>query len=277
MALPPHASGLERLTAIATRALTAIALCYLVLPILVVVPLSFTAGELLVYPLPGWSLQWYKALTTEAQWTEAARNSLLLAVATTLIATGVGTPAAFGLHRLRGPLRPLLFGLLGLPLAVPAVIAAVALYSAYATWHLVGTFGGVALAHSAIAIPFVVFTVFATLQTVDPDLSRAAASLGATPLQAFVRVMLPAIMPGLVSGAVLAFVTSFDELLIAMFIGGPDQLTLPRRIFSEASEAMSPSIAAAAVVLVAFSVMLMVVVEMLRRRVDRRRSRDIHS
>jgi putative spermidine/putrescine transport system permease protein len=277
MELPPHASALERVTAVSIRALTGIALSYLVLPILVIVPLSFTAGEVLVYPVPGWSLRWYEELATDASWTRAAWTSVLLAVATTLIATAIGTLAAFGLHGLRGRLRLLVFGVLGLPIIVPTIIAAVALYNFYATLHLVGTFGALALAHGVLAIPFVAFTVSATLQGLDPGLPRAAASLGATPLQAFVRVTLPIIRPGLASGAILAFVTSFDELLIVLFIGGPDQQTLPRLIFSGASEGMSPSVAAAAVVVVAVSAIFMIIVETLRRRVARLRGEEAPS
>jgi putative spermidine/putrescine transport system permease protein len=276
MRVPPHASALERAIAVTTTGVTAIALGFLILPLLVIVPLSFTAGELLIYPLPGWSLRWYAELTTDA-WTQAAWNSVRLAVVTTLVATLLGTLAAYGLHHVRGALRASLFGVLGLPIVVPAVIAAVAVYNVYATLHLVGTFAGVALAHTALAVPFVVFSVSAAMRRLDPQLGRAAASLGATPVQTFVRVTLPVILPGVVSGAVLAFVTSFDELLIAQFNGGPDLPTLPRLIFSGVSEAMRPTIAAAAVVLVVISVLLMVTVETLRRRVARLRSTDVHS
>ena len=257
------------------QTLTALALGYLVLPILVIVPLSFTAGELLVYPMPGWSLRWYQELTSDATWTSAAGNSVRLAWATTFVATPVGTLAAFGLHRLGGRPRSLLFALLGLPLVVPAVVAAVAFYNFYAMLHLVATFTGLILAHSVLAIPFVVLTVSATLQGLNPSLAQAAASLGATPLQTFVRVTLPVIRPGVVAGAILAFVTSFDELLMVLFLGGPDQQTLPRLIFSKVSEATDPSVAAVAVALVSVSLTVMLVVDLLRRRVVRLRDGDL--
>lgn len=266
MALPPHATTLERLCHVGIRALTVLVMGYLILPILVVLPLSFTSGELLVYPLPAWSLRWYRDFTTGPMWKQATWNSLVLAVVTTLVATTAGMLAAFGLQGLRSRLKPALYGLLALPLIIPPVMVAVALFYYYARLGLVGTFGGLVLAHTVLALPFVVITVAATLQGFDPNLPRAAAGLGASPLLAFRKVTLPLILPGVLSGAVFAFVTSFDELLVILFVGGPEQRTLPRQIWSGVSETMSPTVAAAAVVLIAVSLILMAVVELLRRR-----------
>jgi putative spermidine/putrescine transport system permease protein len=269
MALPSHATVLERLCHVGIRALTLLVMGYLILPILVILPLSFTSGELLVYPLPAWSLRWYREFTTGPMWTQSTWNSLVLAVVTTVVATTVGMLAAFGLQGLRSRLKPVLFGLLALPLIIPPVMVAVALFYYYARLGLVGTFGGLVLAHTVLALPFVVITVAATLQGFDPNLPRAAASLGASPLQAFRMVTLPLILPGVLSGAVFAFVTSFDELLVILFVGSPEQRTLPRQIFSGVSETMSPTVVAAAVVLIAVSLILMAVVELLRRRSER--------
>ena len=271
MALPPPATWLERLSHVGIRALTLLVMGYLILPILVILPLSFTSGELLVYPLPAWSLRWYREFTTGPLWTQSTWNSLVLAVVTTVVATPVGLLAAFGLQGLRSRLKPMLFGLLALPLIIPPVMVAVALFYYYARLGLVGTFGGLVLAHTVLALPFVVITIAATLQGFDQNLPRAAASLGASPLQTFRMVTLPLILPGVLSGAVFAFVTSFDELLVILFVGSPEQRTLPRQIFSGVSETMSPTVVAAAVVLIAVSLILMAVVELLRRRSERLR------
>jgi len=271
MAQPPHATALERVTHVGVRALSVLVLGYLVLPILVVLPLSFTAGELLVYPLPAWSLRWYREFTTAPIWTRALWNSVVLAVVTTAVATTVGMLAALGLQSLRSRLKPALYGLLALPLVIPHVMVAVALFYYYARLGLVGSFGGLVMAHTVLALPFVVITIAATLQGFDANLPRAAASLGASPLQAFRLVTLPLILPGVLSGAVFAFVTSFDELLVILFVGSPEQRTLPRQIWSGVSETMSPAVVAAAVVLIGVSLILMAVVELLRRRGERLR------
>jgi putative spermidine/putrescine transport system permease protein len=271
MALPPHATPLERVSHVGVRALSVIVLGYLVLPIVIVLPLSFTSGELLVYPLPAWSLRWYREFVTGATWTHATWNSLVLAVVTTAVATTLGMLAAFGLQGLRTRLKPALYGLLALPLSIPLVMVAVALFYYYARLGLVGTFTGLVMAHTVLALPFVVITIAATLQGFDGTLPRAAASLGASPLQTFRLVTLPLILPGVLSGAVFAFVTSFDELLVILFVGSPEQRTLPRQIWSGVSETMSPAVVAAAVVLIAVSLLLMAVVELLRRRGERLR------
>jgi putative spermidine/putrescine transport system permease protein len=219
VALPAHATVIERVSQAGLRVVTGLVVAYLLLPILVIFPLSFTSGDLLVYPLPGWSLQWYRDFAGNPMWTAASRNSVVLAVATTVLATTLGTAAALGLDGLRSRLKPLLFGLLALPLIVPLVMVAVALFYYYAWLGLVGTFTGLVAAHTVLALPFVIVTVSATLRGFDPNWSRAAASLGAPPLQAFRRVTLPLILPGVVSGALFAFVTSFDELLVVLFVG----------------------------------------------------------
>jgi putative spermidine/putrescine transport system permease protein len=242
------------------------------LPILVILPLSFTSGELLIYPLPAWSLRWYREFATSPLWTRATWNSIVLAVVTTLVATTAGTLAALGLQGLRSRLKPALYGLLALPLVIPPVMVAVALFYYYARLGLVGSFWGLVLAHTVLALPFVVITIAATLQGFDVNLPRAAAGLGASPLQAFRKVTLPIILPGVVSGAVFAFVTSFDELLVILFVGSPEQRTLPRQLWSGVSETMTPAVAAAAVVLISVSLVLMAVVELLRRRGDRLRA-----
>ena len=240
-------------------------------PIAVIFPLSFTSGTLLIYPLPGLSLRWYEEFFTSPLWVGATRNSILIAVAATALATCFGTLAALGLHRATFRLKPLVMGFLVAPLVVPVIIAAVAIFYFYAWLGLAGTYAGVVAAHTALALPFVVITVSATLQGFDLNLVRSAASLGASPLRVFFKVTLPLIAPGVVSGALFAFVTSFDELVVVLFLASPEQRTLPRQIWSGVRESISPTITAAAVVLILISIVLMLVVELLRRRSERLR------
>ncbi len=254
---------------LALRGFVGLILAYLVLPILVVIPLSFTAGQLLVFPIPGYSLQWYEDFFTNPLWTGALWNSVLIGVATTVLATILGTLAALGLHGSQFRLKPVVVALLITPLAAPVVIVAVATFYFFASINLVGTYLGVILAHTVLALPFVVITVTATLQSFDPNLTRAGASLGGTPVHVFRTVTLPIIAPGIISGALFAFVTSFDEIVVALFVASPQQRTLPRQIFSGVSESISPTIMAAAVVLLVISLGLMIVMEILRRRGER--------
>jgi putative spermidine/putrescine transport system permease protein len=271
MALPVHVSPVERVVHHGARLATVAVVSFLLAPIVVIFPLSFTSGTLLIYPLRGLSLRWYADFFTNPLWVDATRNSVVVAVATTALATGLGTLAALGLHRGRSRLKPLVMGILVAPLAVPIIVAAVAIFYFYAWIGLARTYAGLVLAHTALALPFVVVTVAATLQGFDPNLARSAASLGASPLQVLLRVTLPLIAPGVVSGALFAFVTSFDELVVVLFLASPQQHTLPRQIWSGVTENISPTITAAAVVLILVSIALMAAVEGLRRRGERLR------
>ena len=272
MALPDHATPLERAVHIGLRLFTGLVMLFLIVPIVAVFPLSFTASQLLVFPLPGLSLQWYEDFFTSELWTGALLNSVVIGAAATVLATVLGTTAALGLHGGRFRAKPWIVGLLCAPLAVPVVITAVASFYFLAALHLVGTFAGLILVHAVLALPFVVITVTATLQGFDATLARAAASLGAPPGHAFRTVTLPLILPGVLSGAVFAFVTSFDELVVAIFLASPQQRTLPRQIFSGVVETISPTVVAAAVVLALVSMALMGLMEALRRRGERLRT-----
>ena len=272
MAAPAYATRVERAAHLAVRVFAGLVFIYLVAPVFVVVPLSFTSSQLLVFPLPGYSLQWYEDFFTNPLWTGALANSLFVGTIVMIVATTLGTLAALGLHGSRARWKALVFGVLVTPLAVPVVIVAVAIFYYFASLALVGTYIGLIMAHTVLALPFVVITVSATLQGFDPNLTRAAASLGAAPAYAFRTVTLPIIAPGLVSGALFAFVTSFDEIVVALFLASPQQRTLPRQIFSGVSENISPTITAAAVVLLLVSVVLMGAMEFLRRRGERFRN-----
>jgi putative spermidine/putrescine transport system permease protein len=269
--MAPSATLAERLWHYSLWAICILVLAFLILPIVVIVPLSFSAGGFLTFPLPGLSLRWYQEFFTSAPWQLSLRNSLIVASATTVFATVLGTLAALGLTRARLPGQTLLMGLIVSPMVVPLVIVAVGVYFAYAPFGLTGSLVGLTLAHTALATPFVVITVSATLQGFDVNQARAGASLGASPVTVLRRVVLPLILPGVISGALFAFVTSFDEVVVALFLTGPAERTLPRQMFTGMRENVSPVITAAASLLILLSVLLLAALELLRRRSERLR------
>lgn len=272
MALPANATHGQHIWYWCLRAICALGFVFLLGPIIVVIPISFSSGSFLSYPLPGLSTRWYEAVLEPFPWMFAVENSMIVAVATTIIATILGTLAAYGLTRANFPGKALVFALLISPLAVPLVITALGLYFFFARVGLVQTHIGLIMAHVVLAVPFVVITVSATLQGFDWNLVRAAESLGASPLAAFFQVTLPLIMPGVLSGAIFAFVTSLDEIVVALFISGPGQFTLPRQLFTGLRDQLDPSIVAIATLLIAVSVALLIVVELLHWRNDQLRS-----
>ena len=241
-------------------------LLYLLLPILVIMPLSFSASSFLAYPMPGWSLQWYHNLFTSEEWGRATKNSFIVAPAATLLATTLGTLTAVGLARVNFPGKGLLMSVLIAPMVVPIVVVGVACYLFFARLGLADTYTGLIVVHAALGAPFVVTTVLATLQGFNHNLVRASLSLGAGPVQTFFRVTLPVIAPGVISGALFAFATSFDEVVVTLFIAGPDQVTLPRQMFTGIRENINPTIAAVATLLILFTTALMLVLEWIRGR-----------
>jgi putative spermidine/putrescine transport system permease protein len=271
MAPLPHASPAERLWHCALWGFCLLVLAYLILPILIIVPLSLSSATFLTFPLPGLSLRWYQELFTSAPWQLSLRNSLIVASAVTVLASALGTLAALGLAQARLPGHGLLMALIVSPMIVPLVIVAVGVYFAYAPFGLTGSLLGLTLAHTALAVPFVVITVSATLTGFDPNQARAGASLGASPVRVFFRITLPLILPGVISGALFAFITSFDEVVVALFLTGPAERTLPRQMFNGIRENISPVIAAAATLLILLSVLLLATLELLRRRNERLR------
>jgi len=271
MAMPPYATPIERAWYYVFRAICALVFLFLIAPIIVIMPLSFNAEPYFSYPMPGFSLRWYEDFFTSDRWQAALQNSVIVAVSTTLLATTLGTVAALGLSRANFPLRPVVMGILISPMIVPIVITAVGMYFFYAMVGLANSYMGLILAHTALATPFVVITVTATLTGFDHSLSRAAASLGAPPLHVFRRVVLPLILPGVISGALFAFVVSFDEVVVVLFLASPEQRTLPKQMFSGIREMISPTITAAATLLILFSIALLTSVELLRRRSERLR------
>jgi putative spermidine/putrescine transport system permease protein len=251
----------------------ALVLLFLMAPILVILPLSFSAGSFLYFPLPGVSLRWYADFFTSDLWLPALRNSIVVGTGATVVATSLGTLAAFGFWRARFPGRRLLFALLLSPLVVPVIIVAVGVYFVFAPLGLADGLLGLTLAHAALGAPFVLVTVLSTLSGFDRNLLDAAASLGAPPLLAFRRVALPIVFPGIFSGALFAFAASFDEVVVALLMTGPGHRTLPLQMFAGINQEISLTITAAGTLLIALACLLLLTAEGLRRRSARLRGR----
>lgn len=249
---------------------TIVVLLFLIAPIVVVFPLSFSSGELLTLPTPGFSWRWYDDFFTSSKWLLATKNSFIVGIATAVLATLLGTVGALGifLGRFRG--KAVLVAALSLPMVVPVVVTAIAVYFAFSLVGLNNTLAGLIVAHTVLSVPYVLITVLATLQTFDRNLLKAAATLGAPPHVAFRRVVLPLIAPGVATGALFAFATSFDELVVAIFVASPGQFTLPRQMYAGVREFLSPTIAAAAVLLIVCSLVLLVLNELIRSRAKAR-------
>ena len=271
MALQPYNSTLERIWYYAIRIFCVLVLVCLVLPILAIIPISFTSDTMLSYPMPGFSLRWFTEFFNSVMWTLSMKNSFIIGFATTLLATTLGTLAALGLTMANLPFKGVITGIMIMPMVVPVVISAVGIYFFYAWIGLTSTYTGMILAHTSLATPFVVITVTATLQGFNRNQIRAGSSLGASPATVFFKVTLPQILPGVISGALFAFVTSFDEVVVALFIAGSEQYTLPRQMFAGIREKYNPTIAAVATMMIVFSVLLLVTLELLRRRGERLR------
>ena len=297
MALPAHASTLERVWHYVYLAVCGAILVFLIAPILIVIPLSFNAepyftftARMLGLDPEGYSLRWYRNIVefgmnnpnaegpgwwddmwANADWIRAAKNSAIIGITSTLLATALGTLAALGLSRPEMPFRRSIMALLISPMIVPLIITATGLFFFYAQTGLANTYPGIIMAHATLGIPFVIITVTATLVGFDWQLARAAQSLGADSGTTFRRVIMPLILPGVISGALFAFVTSFDEVVVILFIGDFDQQTIPRQMWNGIREQISPTILAVATILVIISIALLTVLELLRRRNERLR------
>jgi putative spermidine/putrescine transport system permease protein len=272
MAQPQQQTTQEKVEGFLSRGVAYLVLAFLIAPLLVIVPLSFNAepyftftSKMLTLDPEGYSFRWYRDIVENPQWLEAIGNSLLIALASTFLATVLGTLAAVGLARSNMPFRDFFMALLISPLVVPIVIAAAGMYFFYSSVGLAQTHLGIILAHTTLGVPFVVITMTATLSGFDRNLIKAAGSLGADPVTAFFRVTLPLVAPGMISGALFAFAASFDEVVTVLFLGGPEQRTIPRQMWSGIREQISPTILAVATLLIIFSSLLLLAVEMLRR------------
>ncbi len=296
MALPSYTTPGQRLWHYTYLTFCGVVLFFLVAPLIVVIPLSFTSSAflnftpaMLALDPEGFSLRWYRGLfgmcgniedfistMCTDKWVTGAQKSLVIAVISTLIATVVGTLAALGLSSDHMPARRLIMALMISPLIVPLIITASGMAFFFAKINLIATLPGIILAHTILGLPFVVITVTSTLVGFDKSLIQVGASLGGTPAYNFFKIQMPLIAPGMISGALFAFITSFDEIVIILFIGGPKQHTLPLQMWSGIRQEISPTILSAATILVLFSVVLLTTLEMLRRRSERLRGITPH-
>ena len=263
----------ERIGRFFYLAFCAAVFAFLVAPILVIVPLSFNAEPYFTFTegmlgldADAYSLRWYRQIVEDETWTRALVNSLIIGVASTALAAALGVLAALGLSSPAMPGRRLAMGFLISPMVTPVIISAAGMFFFYSSLGLAQTHLGLILAHAALGTPFVVITVTATLSAFDTNLTRAAASLGAGPLRTFRRVQLPLIAPGVVSGALFAFATSFDEVVVVLFMAAIEQRTIPRQMWAGIREQISPTILAVATFLIVFAVLLLFAVEWMRRR-----------
>lgn len=278
MALPLHATTGERIWHYTFLTICVLIFAFLIIPIMVIVPLSFNAEpyftftpEMISFDPEGYSTRWYESFFNDSNWQAAVKNSIIIAIFSTIISTFLGTLAALGLSQKVFPFKTAVMGLLISPMIVPLIISAAGMFFFYARVNLLGTHLGVILAHAALATPFVVITVTATLTGFDHSLTRAAANLGSSPTNTFFRITVPLITPGVISGALFAFITSFDEVVVVLFVGSVNQRTIPWAMFSGIREEISPTILAVATLLITFSIILLFMVEMLRRRNERLR------
>ena len=296
--LPPYTSAGEYIWHYVYRSICGLIFLFLILPIIVVLPLSFnvepyfsfTTGMLNFNP-EAYSLRWYEDILrngmsspdepfgwawladtwNNGQWIRAIRNSFFIGICATLLSTALGTLAAIGLSRSEMPYRRLIMSILISPMIVPLIITAAGMFYFYSQVHLSQTYLGVIMAHAVLGTPFVIITVTATLVGFDKSLVRASQSLGAGALITFRKVQMPLIIPGVISGGLFAFITSFDEVVAVLFLASPEQRTIPRQMWSGIREQISPTILAVATLLVLLSIILLTVLELLRRRSERLR------
>lgn len=276
--LVPYLTSGQVLWHYSFRVICGLIFFFLIAPIVVVMPLSFNAEdfftftpEMLRFDPEGYSLKHYVDFFTNPDWQQALWNSVKIAPVATLISVTLGTLAAIGLSSEHVPARRAIMAVLISPMIVPLIISAAGMYFFYSRLGLQGTYWGVVLAHAALGIPFVIITVTATLVGFDRSLTRAAANMGADPVTTFFRVQMPLILPGVISGGLFAFITSFDEVVVVIFVGSAGQQTLPWQMFTGLREQISPTILAVATILVVISIALLTVVELLRRRSEKLR------
>ncbi len=276
MALPVYATRLYRAWDIIFKCICAFVFFFLIAPIIVIIPLSFNAQdfftftpEMLNFQSEGYSLKHYNDFFTNVDWQTALTNSFRIAPLATLISVALGTIAAVGLSQSDVPFKKLIMAILISPMIVPLIISAAGMYFFYSRIGLQGTYIGIVLAHAALGIPFVIITVTATLVGFDKSLTRASANLGAGPIRTFLKIQMPLILPGVISGGLFAFITSFDEVVVVLFVGSASQKTLPWQMFTGLREQISPTILAVATILVILSILLLTVVELLRRRSEK--------
>ena len=285
MALPSYTETRYRIWHYIYLAICTAIFIYLIAPLFVIFPLSFSHDEFLVFSEEmkrldpdGFSTRWYKDMVwgTKNPWGLAAKNSLFIAFFATIGSVIIGTIAAVGLSSRYMPYKGIIMAILISPMIVPLIISGVAIFFFMAKAGLAATYTGIILAHIILGTPFVVITVTATLSGFDHSVTRAAASLGSTPINTFMKITLPLILPGVISGGLFAFVTSFDEVVVVLFLAGLENTTIPIQMWVGLREQLSPTILAVATCLIIMSTLILVSAELLRRRSERLRGIKLH-
>ena len=278
MAFPPHLGIGGKIAHYSFILFCGFVFVFLIAPILVIIPLSFNAEPyftftegMISFEPEAYSIRWYADIAKNPQWAFSAANSIIVATCSTFLATLLGTLAALGLSQSHMPYKSAVMGVLISPMIVPLIISAAGMFFFYSNIGLAQTLPGLILAHAVLGTPFVVITVTATLTGFDHSLTRASQSLGADSRKTFFKIQMPLILPGVISGALFAFITSFDEVVIVFFLAGFEQRTIPRQMWAGIREQISPTILAVATILVVVSILLLTTVELLRRRNERLR------
>ena len=280
MALPSYTETRYRIWHYTYLFICSCVFIYLIAPLFVIFPLSFSGDEFLVFSEgmkrldpDAFSTRWYKDMVwgTKNPWGLAAKNSLMIAFFATIGSVLIGTLAAVGLSSRHMPYKGIIMAILISPMIVPLIISGVAIFFFMAKVGLAATHTGIVLAHIILGTPFVIITVTATLSGFDHSVTRAASSLGSTPINTFMKITLPLIMPGVISGGLFAFVTSFDEVVVVLFLAGLDNTTIPIQMWIGLREQLSPTILAVATCLIILSTLILVTAELLRRRSERLR------
>ncbi len=278
MAFPPYVGISGKIAHYSFIIFCGFVFIFLIAPILVIIPLSFNAEPyftftegMISFEPEAYSTRWYADIAKNPQWAFSAANSIIVAICSTFLATLLGTLAALGLSQSHMPYKSAVMGVLISPMIVPLIISAAGMFFFYSNIGLAQTLPGLILAHAVLGTPFVVITVTATLSGFDHSLTRASQSLGADSRKSFFKIQMPLILPGVISGALFAFITSFDEVVIVFFLAGFEQRTIPRQMWAGIREQISPTILAVATILVVVSILLLTTVELLRRRSERLR------
>jgi len=280
MSLPNYTSWNYRVWHYTYITICALVFFFLIAPLFIILPLSFNAeqyihfsAKMLALDPEGFSLRWYEDMIygTKNPWGLAAKNSIIIAFFATIGSTILGTVAALGLSSRHMPYKAAFMALLISPMIVPLIISGTAIFFFMAKVGLAATHTGIILAHIILGTPFVVITVTATLTGFDHSVTRAAASLGSNPVNTFMKITLPLILPGVISGALFAFVTSFDEVVVVLFLAGLENTTIPIQMWVGLREQLSPTIMAVATCLIVMSTLILVSAELLRRRSERLR------
>ena len=288
MALPSYTTTGQRIGYYSFLTYCGMVFFFLMAPMFIIIPLSVSSSpffeftkEMMTFDPEGYSLKWYKQMigicSIEAttvcsnKWMLGTRNSFIIGILSTFLATGLGTVAALGLSRPHMPFKATIMAILISPMIVPLIITAAGMFFFYSKLGLTHTYTGLILAHTALGTPFVVITVTATLTGFDTNLIRASQSLGGDTMTTFFKVIMPLILPGVISGALFAFITSFDEVVVVLFVGSVEQITIPRQMWAGLRQEISPVILCMATCLVFLSIALLTAVELLRRRSERLR------